>query len=120
MKIVENLLHGCIKYVMTTVAIELPFLNYLVATESRDEVSYGGITEKVTQIRAYSGNKYKLVDHVHAGELFAVTGLTKATIGDGIGVLKERASFEMIPTLKSKVVFDPSIQSKKCCVVSTY
>ena len=61
----------------------------------------------------YNGSKFKAVDQVHAGELFAVTGLTKASIGDGVGALKEKATFEMIPTLKSKVVFDSSIHVKE-------
>ncbi len=79
----------------------------------RDEVNYGDNTEKVTQIRVYNGNKFKPVDRVHAGELFAVTGLTQASIGDGVGALKEKAMFDMIPTLKSKVIFDTSIHVKE-------
>ncbi|NYF25582.1 translation factor GTPase family protein [Sporosarcina sp. JAI121] len=79
----------------------------------RDEVGYGDFMEKVTQIRVYNGSKFKAVDHVHAGELFAVTGLTQASIGDGIGALKEKATFDMIPTLKSKVIFDASIHVKE-------
>ena len=49
------------------------------------------ITEKITQIRVYNGNKFKAVDQVHAGELFAVTGLTNASIGDGFGVLQRKS-----------------------------
>lgn len=79
----------------------------------RDEVMYGGTTEKITQIRVYNGNKFKTVDQVHAGELFAVAGLTNASIGDGVGMLTEKATFELMPTLKSKVVFDDSIHVKE-------
>lgn len=79
----------------------------------RDEVNYGELTEKVTQIRVYSGNKFKAVDQVHAGELFAVTGLTSASIGDGVGTLQEKVTFDLIPTLKSKVIFDASIHVKE-------
>ncbi|MFJ7935383.1 GTP-binding protein [Sporosarcina sp. NPDC096371] len=79
----------------------------------RDEVHYGELTEKVTQIRVYNGNKFKAVDQVHAGELFAVTGLTNASIGDGVGALQEKVTFDLIPTLKSKVVFDASIHVKE-------
>jgi ribosomal protection tetracycline resistance protein len=79
----------------------------------RDEVNYGDNMEKVTQIRVYNGNKFKPVDCVHAGELFAVTGLTQASIGDGVGALKEKATFDMIPTLKSKVIFETSIHVKE-------
>lgn len=79
----------------------------------RDEINYGELTEKVTQIRVYSGNKFKAVDQVHAGELFAVTGLTSASIGDGIGTLQEKVTFDLIPTLKSNVIFDASIHVKE-------
>ena len=90
------------------------FLKSLSGTLSvRDEVNYGDYTEKVTQIRVYNGNKFKAIDHVHAGELFAVTGLTQASIGDGVGALKEKSTFDMIPTLKSKVIFDASIHVKE-------
>lgn len=90
------------------------FLKSLSGTLSvRDEVNYGDYTEKVTQIRIYNGNKFKPIDHVQAGELFAVTGLTQASIGDGVGALKEKTTFDMIPTLKSIVIFDASIHVKE-------
>lgn len=80
----------------------------------RDEISYGdGSFEKVTQIRIYNGNQYQQVKQVGAGELFAVAGLTNASIGDGVGALKEKAVFEMIPTLRSKVIFEPEVNSKE-------
>lgn len=93
----------------------------------RDEVTYGGeyqqeliidykvnnitcyineITEKISSIRIYNGTKFKTVDIIKAGDLFAVTGISKAVAGDGVGALKEKTSYEMIPTLMSKVIFD--------------
>ncbi|WP_419394089.1 GTP-binding protein [Cytobacillus praedii] len=83
----------------------------------RDEVRYWNgqheISEKVTQIRVYGGNKYKTVDHVNAGELFAVTGLSMTTIGNYIGEKTETVDFEMVPTLRSKVNFEPSVNIKE-------
>lgn len=79
----------------------------------RDEVKYGQKTEKITQIRVYSGNKFQMVDQATAGELVAVTGLTTASIGDGIGDNQEKVTFDMVPTLKSKVLFDSSIHVKE-------
>ena len=79
----------------------------------RDSVTYNGETEKITQIRLYSGNRFKTVDQALAGELVAVTGLTNASIGDGIGAISQKTVFDMIPTLKSKVVFDASIHVKE-------
>ncbi|QZY53815.1 GTP-binding protein [Crassaminicella profunda] len=83
----------------------------------RDELSYGGddnrICEKITQIRVYNGSKFKTVDKVVAGQVFAVTGVTTAAAGDGVGDLKEKGVYEMIPTLKSKVIFDSSLNVKE-------
>lgn len=79
----------------------------------RDTVNYGDLSEKITQIRVYNGKQFKTADYVRAGELFAVTGLTNAAIGTGLGGLTEQATFELIPTLKSKVIFDASIHAKE-------
>ncbi|MGG0453260.1 translation factor GTPase family protein [Priestia megaterium] len=83
----------------------------------RDEVAYekkGDLyEEKITQIRAYNGSTFKNVNEGSAGELFAVTGLSSASIGDGLGTLKESRSYELLPTLKSKVVFEPSVHPKE-------
>lgn len=82
----------------------------------RDELSYGDeenkVCEKITQIRVYNGNKFKTVDEVLAGQIFAVTGLSMASAGEGLGALKEKATYEMVPTLKSKVNFDCSLNIK--------
>lgn len=79
----------------------------------RDSVTYNDQTEKITQIRLYNGNRFKTIDQALAGELVAVTGLTNASIGDGIGAISQKTVFDMIPTLKSKVVFDASIHVKE-------
>ncbi|MFC4411679.1 GTP-binding protein [Chungangia koreensis] len=79
----------------------------------RDELPYGDLVEKVTQIRKYNGNQYKPVTEVCAGELFAVAGLTNAQVGDGIGQLIEKATYEMQPTLKSKVTFEEKVHVKE-------
>lgn len=79
----------------------------------RNNVTYNDQTEKITQIRLYSGNKFKTADQALAGELVAVTGLTSASIGDGIGAISQKTAFEMIPTLKSKVLFEASIHVKE-------
>ncbi|MDW8800422.1 TetM/TetW/TetO/TetS family tetracycline resistance ribosomal protection protein [Clostridium sp. A1-XYC3] len=83
----------------------------------REELCYGDaeekICEKITGIRVYNGNKFNAVDEVYAGEIFAVTGLSNASAGDGLGILREKAVYEMVPTLKSKVIFDPSLNIKE-------
>ncbi|GLY12320.1 GTP-binding protein [Pseudobacillus badius] len=80
----------------------------------RDEIQYGeGMSEKVTQIRVYNGHKFQTVNEAAAGELFAVTGLSQAGAGDGLGVLNEKGAYEMVPTLKAKVNVDSSIHIKE-------
>lgn len=83
----------------------------------REELMYGNdensTMEKVTQIRVYNGRNYKAVDEVEAGELFAVIGLSKAAVGDGVGLIREKNSYEMVPTLKSKVNFEPSVNIRE-------
>lgn len=82
----------------------------------RDEIHYGsgeeGICEKITGIRIYNGERFKVVDKVEAGDIFAVMGLSRASAGDGVGALNEKAVYEMVPALKSKVIFDPSLNVK--------
>ncbi len=77
------------------------------------EMSENTVSEKVTQIRIYNGSKYKIVDQVTAGELFAVTGLSMTSVGDGLGALIEKATYEIVPTLKSKVIFEPTVPIKE-------
>lgn len=70
-------------------------------------------SEKVNQIRLYNGNRFSTKEFVSAGEVFAVTGLSKASAGDGAGTLEERAVYRMVPALKSKLVFDKSLNNKE-------
>ena len=98
--------------------MRITFIKALSGTlQVRDEVAYeknGELyEEKITQIRAYNGSTFKNVNEGSAGELVAVTGLSSASIGDGLGTLKESRSYELLPTLKSKVVFGPSVHPKE-------
>ncbi|TWT03332.1 TetM/TetW/TetO/TetS family tetracycline resistance ribosomal protection protein [Planococcus sp. CPCC 101016] len=81
----------------------------------RDKLSYGPerIQEKVTQIRMYNGHKFQTVEQAQAGELFGIAGLTEASIGDTLGVLQEKTTFDVVPTLKSTVLFDSSFNAKE-------
>lgn len=94
----------------------ITFIKVLSGTlKVRDEVMGGDeeSIEKVTQIRVYNGSKFKTVDQVVAGSLCAVTGLSTFSAGDGLGTLKEKFVYEMVPTLKSKVIVDSSINIKE-------
>ena len=88
----------------------------LVGYIAKDEVK----NEKVNEIRIYNSDKYKTVNEVSAGQLFAVAGLVDTKTGgyiatdfdkDKIDKLKTYDN-EMIPTLKSKVIYDEKINIK--------
>jgi small GTP-binding protein len=56
----------------------------------RDEIRYLTvnkmvISEKISQIRLYSGDSYSQVDHVSAGDICAVSGLSATYVGQGLG-----------------------------------
>lgn len=48
--------------------------------------------EKITQIRIYSGAKFQAVDAAEAGQLVAVTGLSKTFAGQALGEAEECAA----------------------------
>ena len=78
----------------------------------RDEITYEingeEVTEKISSIRIYNGNKFSSSEEAVAGDIFAVTGITKAMPGEGIGNNRGKILFNMVPTLMSKVIFDKS------------
>ncbi|KEI98175.1 TetM/TetW/TetO/TetS family tetracycline resistance ribosomal protection protein [Clostridium botulinum] len=82
----------------------------------KDEIALPNIEDdfckKVNEIRIYNGDKYINVNKAEAGQIFAVTGLNSANVGDGIGTLKDKATYNMVPTLKSKVIFDETLNVK--------
>ncbi|MGG1550211.1 GTP-binding protein [Paenibacillus ferrarius] len=82
----------------------------------RDELQYtfGGepIREKITRLFLVSGTKMQPVDQVASGDLFALTGLSAAEAGQGLGGSSGKMVYDMVPTLKSKVVFDASLNVK--------
>ncbi|CAM4518557.1 elongation factor G [Paenibacillus macerans] len=83
----------------------------------RGEVEYGTgearKAEKITAIQKVNGQRYAQADSISAGELFAVTGLTSAFPGQGVGAIHDAAPFELVPTLQSKVLFAPPLHIKE-------
>lgn len=63
------------------------------------------LEEKVNQIRVYSGAKYETAGQVKAGEVCAVTGLSKTYPGEGIGC--EEESF--LPVLEPVLTYQIQI-----------
>ena len=60
--------------------------------------------QKVNQIRIYSGEKYTTADEVHAGTVCAVTGITFAQSGDGIGAERDSAMPILEPILTYRLL----------------
>ncbi|WP_270647258.1 elongation factor G [Paeniclostridium hominis] len=91
-------------------------LKYII----KDEV----ITEKINNIRVYNSNKYENVNEVFAGQIFAVTELTNIKPNEyildknlDINKFYENYSIDkeidIVPTLKSKIKFDESLNIKE-------
>ncbi|WP_195572949.1 GTP-binding protein [Paenibacillus sp. 1001270B_150601_E10] len=99
------------------VGTRMTFLKVLSGSlQMRETISYRRddreYTEKVTQIRSINGKQVKQKDHVSAGELCAVTGLTLAASGQGVGALSRQTTAELVPALKSKVILEPAVHPK--------
>lgn len=60
--------------------------------------------EKVTQIRLYSGAKFTSADTVYAGQLCAVTGLSRTFAGECFGEQKRSVKPIIEPALSYKVI----------------
>ena len=60
--------------------------------------------EKTNQLRLYSGTKYTLAETVHPGQVCAVTGLTKARQGEGLGAERDSDLPVLEPVLSYQVL----------------
>ncbi|GFN32906.1 GTP-binding protein [Paenibacillus xylaniclasticus] len=84
----------------------------------REELIYSSgqerMCEKASRLLIASGSKLQPVDQVKAGDLFAVVGLTEAEAGQGVGIYSDadKLTYEMVPTLTSKVIFPASLHVK--------
>lgn len=79
--------------------------------QTREEITYKDVTEKITEIRLYNGSKYEAIPEAQAGMIFAVTGLSSMEVGEGIGV-EASSEFDLTPTLTSTVQFDGTLHAK--------
>ena len=84
-----------------------------VAYVNRDEV----LVEKVNSIFLKSGDKTSTVQSLSAGQIGALVGITKGEIGSfialnsnyDIDILKTTTKADLVPTLRTKVLFDESL-----------
>ena len=61
------------------------------------------VTEKVEEIRLYSGDKYKSVNEAYAGQVVAILGLSSCYVGQGIG-LAESDEATLTPVLDYRII----------------
>lgn len=91
-------------------ATRLTYMKITSGTLSaRDEITYlseDGIrtTEKISQIRLYSGDKFEQVDNVSAGEICAVIGLSSSYVGQGLGLEQDTQKPILEPVLSYAIL----------------
>lgn len=71
----------------------------------------GAVSEKVNQIRIYSGEKYETVNEVPAGGICAVTGLTITAPGQGLGDEQTAELPVLEPVLIYKVILPDGVDA---------
>ena len=79
----------------------------------KDVLHGSGWAEKADQIRIYSGAKYQTVDQAPAGMVCAVTGLTAAHPGDGLGAEAGAPSPVLAPVLAYRAVLPEGVDAHK-------
>ncbi len=67
--------------------------------------------EKVNQIRIYSGDKFSTADEAPAGTICAVTGISFARSGDGLGTEKDSGLPVLTPVLTYRLELPEGIDS---------
>ena len=65
--------------------------------------------EKADQLRIYSGTKFKVVDEVSAGDVVAVTGLTRTCPGQGFGVEPDSPGAVLEPVLTYQLILPQGV-----------
>ena len=74
------------------------------ALHPRDIVDFPSGSEKVDQIRLYSGEKFELMKEAEAGRIVAVTGLSLSKAGQGLGKSSEGSQDLLQPILSSRLI----------------
>lgn len=75
---------------------------------ARDEITYvtpdgKKLSEKIGQIRLYSGEKFEQADRVSAGEICAVSGLSATYVGLGLGLEEDGGKPLLEPVLSYRI-----------------
>ncbi len=67
--------------------------------------------EKVNQIRIYSGDKYKVVDEICAGDIATIVGLNHLSIGEGLGNQITHIDPYLVPYMQYQLLLPKSVDS---------
>ena len=83
----------------------------------RDTLRYRGadgevMEEKAAQLRLYSGQKFETVQTVSAGDVVAVTGLTKTRPGQGLGAEPDSETPLLTPALGYRIDLPPGVDAR--------
>ena len=90
------------------------------ALHVRDAISYttesGTVcTEKVSQIRCYSGTKFQTVETIPAGAVCTVTGLSRTFCGQGLGASENSTHPVLEPVMSYALQFPAApISTQRC------
>lgn len=79
----------------------------------KDALSNGDWEEKVNQIRIYSGEKFEVVQELEAGSICAVTGLSQARPGEGLGIGVGSQAPLLEPVLSYQVALPEGCDSRE-------
>ncbi len=78
----------------------------------RDKIQLGETEEKVSEIRVYSGAKYKNVQEVYPGDVCAILGVTTLSGGQGIGFEDNSPALTLEPVFNYRVVLEDGIDPR--------
>ncbi len=70
----------------------------------RDTIQHNAQTEKVTQLRIYSGDTFQPVSVAEAGRICAVTGLEASYSGEGLGIEADMGLPLLEPVLQYRMI----------------
>lgn len=82
---------------------------HIITHNTEDEIT----EEKINQIKICNGSTYTSVNSLAAGELGVLIGLNNSYVGEGLGILNDITDFTLKPVLKSKVIYDDTLNSKE-------
>ncbi len=80
-----------------------------VKSELKDNNSEDARTEKINEIRIYNGEKYTSVQSAPQGTVCAVTGLSFAQCGDGLGNESNSKNLSLEPVFSYKVILPEGV-----------